>query len=335
MTTPPMTTPIAAIDVGSNTIHLVVARPIAAATDLGILADETVLVRLGADVTATGAIGAERAATAIGVVRQQVETARRLGASPILGVATEGVRKASNSAAFVQQARGVAGVELTLISGEQEAAFTYWGATSGQTIVDRSAVVDLGGGSTEIVVGDAASIAWRISLPLGSGTIHDRVAPADPADPAELAAAAQVVEDALRPLDPPLPVSEVTACGGTATTLVWLARRALDADAVAANEASEASDASDYPATLGVLTPAVLKSLLAVLQSVPASAVAERYGVEVGRARLLAAGAVVLQGATRRLGAERMRVSRRGIREGAILAYARHGAGWLKAAARG
>ena len=327
-----MTTPIAAIDVGSNTIHLVVGRPIAADTDLEILADETVLVRLGADVTATGAIGAERTATAIGVLHQQVEVAHRLGASPILGLATEGVRKASNGAAFAQQVREVTGVELVLISGEQEAAFTYWGAISGQTIAGRSAVVDLGGGSTEIVVGDAGNIAWRMSLPLGSGTIHDRVAPADPADPAELAAAARVVEDALRPLDLPLPVSEVTACGGTATTLVWLAQRALGADAVAA---SEASDGPDYPATLGVLTAGVLERLLALLQSLPASAVAERYGVEVGRARLLAAGAVVLQGAMRRLGAERMRVSRRGIREGAILAYVRHGAGWLEAAARG
>ena len=66
-----------------------------------------------------------------------------------------------------------------------------------------------------------------------------------------------------------------------------------------------------------------------------AAVIAERFAVEVGRAQLLAAGAVVLQEVMRRLGATSMRVSRRGIREGAILAYARHGADWLEAASRG
>jgi exopolyphosphatase/pppGpp-phosphohydrolase len=323
--------PLAAIDVGSNTIHLVVARAIAA-TDLEILADETVLVRLGADVTATGAIGSERAAIAIGVIRQQVQTARRLGATPILGLATEGVRQARNGASFIQQVRAATGVDLLLISGEQEAALTYWGATSGRTIAGRGAVVDLGGGSTELVVGDASGIVWRVSLPLGSGTIHDQLAPADPADPGELALAARAVEDALRPLDLPLPVSEATACGGAATTLAALAQRALSADDVAA--AGAAPPPSD-PATVGVLTEGLLDALLALLQSQPAATIAERYAVEIGRARLLAAGAVVLRSVMRRLGVQRLRVSRRGIREGAILAYVRHGADWLDAAARG
>jgi exopolyphosphatase/guanosine-5'-triphosphate,3'-diphosphate pyrophosphatase len=324
--------PIAAIDVGSNTIHLVAARPTAANTDLEIVVDETVLVRLGADVTATGAIGAERAATAIGVLRQQVEVARQRRVQPILGLATEGVRKASNGATFIQQVRQVTGVDLIAISGEQEAALTFWGATSGQPIVGRSAVVDLGGGSTEIVVGDARSIAWRVSLPLGSGTMHDRVAPADPADLAELTAAARVVEDALRPLDPPLPVLELTACGGTATTLALLARQTLGADA---GTADAAVDAPGYPAAMGALTEPLIERLLSLLQALPAAVIVERFGVEVGRARLLAAGAVVLQQVMRRLGVSSMRVSRRGIREGAILAYARHGAEWLEAAARG
>ncbi len=328
---PPALAPLAAIDVGSNTIHLVVARVIGG-TDLEILADETVLVRLGADVTATGAIGSERAAMAVGVVRQQVQIARALGATPILGLATEGVRKARNGARFIDQVRAATGVELLLISGEQEAALTYWGATSGRTIAGRGAVVDLGGGSTELVVGGADGIVWRVSLPLGSGTIHDQLAPADPAAPTELAAAARAVDDALRPLVPPLPVTEAAACGGAATTLAALVQCALSPDVVVA---AGASPPPGDPATAGALTEGLLDAVLALLQTLPAATIAERYAVEIGRARLLAAGAVVLRCVMRRLGIERLRVSRRGIREGAILANARHGEGWLDAAARG
>jgi exopolyphosphatase/pppGpp-phosphohydrolase len=322
--------PLAAIDVGSNTIHLVIASPVARGTDLVILVDETELVRLGADVTATGAIGPERAARAIGVLRRQAEAARARAAFPLLGIATEGVRMATNGAAFIQQARDEAGVELTLISGEQEAALTFWGATSGRPVDGRSAVVDLGGGSLELVVGDAAEIAWRVSLPLGSGAIHDRLATADPADPAELAAAAHVVDTALRSSAPPLPVREVVACGGSATTLAFLAQRVLGV-----NPDPGPLGAPADPWALPALTHEVIEALLGLLETLPAAEMQQRYGVEVDRARLLAVGAIILRAAMRRMGAERLRVTRRGIREGAILAYVRHGSGWLEAAARG
>lgn len=330
MSTPQQSTPLAAIDIGSNTIHLVVARPTAGGADLEILADTTELVRLGADVTATGAIGPERAARALAVIRQQVALAESLNASPILAIATEGVRAARNSAAIVERMRTEAGLEVILITGEQEAALTFWGATSGRTIAGRAAVVDLGGGSLELVVGDARAIAWRVSLPLGSGAIHDRVAPADPADPAELSEAARVVEAALRPLAPPLPVSEVAACGGTATTLAALAQQVLGASVE-----PDPPGAPTDPTALPTLTSERLRTLIGLLETLPAAQMAQRFGVEEGRARLLAAGATVLQGVMRRLGTERLRVTRRGIREGAILAYHRHGADWLGAAAHG
>jgi exopolyphosphatase/guanosine-5'-triphosphate,3'-diphosphate pyrophosphatase len=336
---------LAAIDIGSNTIHLVVARPLATsdgtpgASDLEILVDETALVRLGADVTASGAIGPERTGVALDVLRQQVATARGLGASVVLGVATEGVRAARNGVAFLQRVRQETGIVVALVSGEQEAALTFWGATSGHALVGRGAVVDLGGGSMELVVGDAARIAWRVSLPLGSGALHDRLAPADPADPEQLALVERTVVDTLQALAVPLPVREVAACGGSATTLGALARRALDgappADGASAPPASAPPGSAPLPVTLPALDDARLAALIELLQRLPAATIAQRYGIDEQRARLLPAGAVILRATLRRLGADELRVSRRGIREGAILAYLRHGAGWLDAAARG
>src|SRR5690349_15309388 len=98
-------TPIASIDVGSNTIHLVVARVDAETHSLDILADELDLTRLGADISASGRISQDRATRAIAVLREQVERAHALGVETLLGVATEGVRAAANREEFLARVR--------------------------------------------------------------------------------------------------------------------------------------------------------------------------------------------------------------------------------------
>lgn len=323
---------LAAIDTGSNTIHLVVAEAISG--DLRIVADELELVRLGADVGATGAIGEERAARAIATIRAQVALAHSLGATTILGIATEGVRAAANAHDFLRRVADETGVGLELVTGEQEASLTYWGVASEEgtsvgTSGERRAVVDLGGGSMEIVLGHGSAIEWRTSLPLGSGTIHDRYAPADPPVASELATARDVVASVLRQLKVPLPVELALACGGTATTLAWLSEQALAGGNAQWSGASETNDA------YRTLSRARLEELLALLQSIPAVEVARRYKVDEVRARLIGAGAVVLLAAMDRLGVDALRVSRRGIREGALLAYLRVGERWLEVAASG
>jgi exopolyphosphatase/guanosine-5'-triphosphate,3'-diphosphate pyrophosphatase len=328
-------TPLAAIDIGSNTIHLTVARPIVERDDLVYLADELDLTRLGADVSATGAIGPERMQRAIVVAQHQASIARSYGAATILGIATEGVRTATNGADLLARLRDEAGVIFALISGEQEAALTYWGATSGLEAWDgRRAVLDLGGGSLEIVAGEGRHVLWRVSLPLGSGAIHDRYTPADPPDPDELARARHYVAETLRPLDPPLPVAEVIVCGGTATTLAYLAARALANGDLPASGAAEEADAVVEGRTRYVSRER-LERLLDLTRGHRAADIATRYGIEEARARLLAAGAVVLLATMERMGAAALHVRRRGIREGALLAYARLGADWLEAAAQG
>lgn len=326
-----MTPPLAAIDVGSNTIHLVVAQPGADGRDLRYVADELDLTRLGEDVSATGSIGEERQERAIAVIRQQAALARAKDATAILGIATEGVRAAANAQAFLDRVRDETGVTLALITGDQEAALTYWGATSGlPASEERRAVLDLGGGSLEIVIGAGAAILWRVSLPLGSGAMHSQYAPADPPIPTELEAVRRVVAETLRPLDLPLPVVSALACGGTANTLAALAARALDT-APATDEAGAVGGAGSRR----TLSRERLEALIALLQREPAAEISGRYGVDAARARLLGAGATVLLGGMERLGVRALRISRRGIREGALLAYTHAGARWREVAREG
>jgi exopolyphosphatase/pppGpp-phosphohydrolase len=315
--------PLAAIDVGSNTVYLIVARVTADGRDLEYLADTLELVRLGADVSRSGAIGPQRLTRAVTVVKMQAALARDHAVERILGLATEGVRAAANGAELIEQVRAETGVTLELVTGDQEASLTYWGATSGlEGGTIRRVALDLGGGSLEIVVGEGTMVRWRVSLPLGSGTMHDRFAPADPAQAGELAAVRRVVKETLVPLNPPLPVAEALVAGGTATTLVQLAARALPAQGAATSAP-------------GVLTAELLDALVALLYGLPAVEVTRRYGVDETRARLLPAGATVLLEALEWLGVRTLHVRGRGIREGALLAYIHHGEGWLTAAAQG
>lgn len=317
---------LGAIDVGSNTIHLTVARITRSLTEIVRVADEADLVRLGADVQTLGAIGPERLARACAVIRRQVRLAHASGAATVLAVATEAIRAAANGEAFIERVRRETGVHIELISGAQEAALTYWGATSGlKRSGARRAVADMGGGSLELVVGAGTRIDWRVSLPLGSATMMHRYATTDPPSADDLAAIERTVAETLAPLQPPLPIERAIVCGGTAGTLMSLAGRIVPESAGGSQPASHGR----------YLSRAQLDAVLAQLESLSASKAARRFGIDVGRARLLPAGGAVLEGAMDLLGVERLRARRRGIREGAMLTFARTGSRWLDVAASG
>jgi exopolyphosphatase/guanosine-5'-triphosphate,3'-diphosphate pyrophosphatase len=336
-------TPLAAVDVGSNTIHLVVARPTEDGADLITLADELDLTRLGEDVSATGAIGPERTARAITILREYAARARSLGAKELLAFATEGVRAAANADDFLARVRAETGIELQVITGEQEAALTYWGATSGLPAApERRAVLDLGGGSMEVVIGEGSRIQWRSSLPLGSGAMHARYAPSDPPRAAELDQVRAATTEQLATLHAPLSVAQVIACGGTATTLTMLAARALRIDEpqdLATGEEAPSLDVLNAPHAggmrLGLLTREQLGALASLLVATPAAQLTERYDIPRARAEILGAGEAVLQAAVEHLGADALAINRRGVREGAILARLHAGDAWLDAATAG
>lgn len=327
---------MAAIDAGSNTIHLVVARLTDGRQRLRALLDDAEMVRLGADVTAIGAIGPERAQRAIAAIRRQLALARDHGATDVLGIATEGVRRATNAQAFLDRVRAETGLNFSMITGEQEAALAFWGATSESSeVTGRRGVIDLGGGSLELTVGERYDARWRASLPLGAGATRARLLPSDPPTFRELISAHEVIRADLARLAAPLPIVDLTVCGGTATSLATVAGRAFHKHAERRNPPVDPSALALVSGRRRALTSASLDALIRLLMRYDTDELTRRYRLKEGRAPLLIAGALTLFAVMERFGVDRIWVSRRGIREGAIVAWQKTGNGWLDAASRG
>ena len=305
----------AAIDIGSNTIRLVVAR--SASSDLDIVVSKEELVRIGESVTATGAISQEKAEAAIALLNQYKALADKHSADPIFVVATEAIRQASNSAAFLERVQRETGLTVQLISGTAEAALTFYGATYEVTREPNPpaeiGVMDLGGGSLELVTAKHMQITWRTSIPIGSGWLHDRYLPSNPPTYDEVAVAEAFLQtyfQGMRLKQHP-PVLIVT--GGSATSLLDLVHCAFKLEE-----------------HRNQLTQQDLIRCEGLLSSLPAEEIAQRYNQPPGRARILLAGALIIRAAMSRLHMNEIHISPHGIREGVLLVFERYGDHWLE-----
>lgn len=309
---PPM---LAAIDIGSNTIHIVVAR--CKPGDLDIVEDQVELVRIGESVTATGVISAEKRDAAITLLRRYRALAEQHSAEQIFIVATEAIRKASNSDEFLEEIKHEIGLETHLVSGDAEATLSFYGATYEESKQPgtpvRIAVMDLGGGSTELVIARNMHITWRTSLPIGSGWLHDRYLPGDPPTPDDLAVARTFLRTYLQGIRIKPQPPKLIVTGGSANSLLLLARQAFRLD----------------PSS-NRLTYDDLMRCEGLMSAFPAEEISQRYQQPIGRARILPAGALIIREVMSRLNLHEIAVSPHGIREGVLLAYARYGESWLE-----
>lgn len=304
----------AAIDVGSNTVHIVVAR--ATARTLDILADEVELVRIGESVTASRLISREKCDYAVSVLAQYKALAEQHGAQEIFVVATEAIRQASNSAEFIETVRQKTGLRVQLISGEAEATLTFAGAAYEAQAQPHPpqviGVMDLGGGSMELVTARQGHITWKTSVPVGSGWLHDRYLPGDPPDHDALTVAEAFVYTYFRGMRikqrPPL----LIVTGGSANSLLHLTHRAFGLEMRRTQ-----------------LTQHDLLRCQGLLSALPAEEIAQRFEQPVGRARILLAGAMIIAAMMARLQLNEITVSPHGIREGVLLARERYGESWL------
>jgi exopolyphosphatase / guanosine-5'-triphosphate,3'-diphosphate pyrophosphatase len=283
----------ACIDVGSNTTRLLVAEP-----HLGWLRPlraERAFTRLGEGLVAGGTISQDKVAATVAVVAEQVGLARELGARTIEIVATAAIRDAANRADLVAAVEAETGAPLHVLSDEDEARLAFAGATRGLSFDGSISVVDVGGGSTEVVVGTVETgVAWFASFRIGSGVLTDRYLHSDPPGQAELDAARRHAHEAFVGLEPP-PSDRAIAVGGSATSLRRLVGPTLE--------------------------PQLLARSAALLSATPASVAAGRFGLEPERVRLLPAGMAILSELVERVGLP-LEVARGGLREGVILELA-------------
>ncbi len=283
---------LACIDIGSNTTRLLVAD-----RDSGRLAEvhqQRVFTRLSRGLSAEGTLSEEKIGEVASVVSDQLDTARTLGAASVCTLATAAIRRASNGGALAGAVRAACGLEVRILSEQEEARLAFVGAarTLEWEVSGLLGVVDVGGGSSELIVGQAPDvIGWSRSFAVGSGDLADAFLRSDPPSAGEIGSAREHVEAAFAGVRVPDTAAAV-AVGGSATSLRRLAGERLD--------------------------EAVFARLFELLMSARAAEVARRYALDQQRVRLLPAGLLVLQGAAELFGTA-LRIGRGGIREGALL----------------
>ncbi|HEY6100239.1 MAG TPA: Ppx/GppA phosphatase family protein [Anaeromyxobacter sp.] len=302
---------VASIDVGTNTVLLLVAERRGAA--LAPVLERAEITRLGRGVDATGRLEAAAIRDTVEVLAQYARQARDLGASRIVCVATSAARDAANGAEFFDAARAAAGLVPEVIPGEEEARLVYgsawrdFGATGGTPL----AVLDVGGGSTEFTFGETSRPARRASLQVGAVRLTERHVRGDPPSQRELAALREAAREALRPLGGmDLPAGgRLVGVAGTVTTLSAVSQ------ALPAYDAARVHGAS--------LTLAETEALAGRLAALTVRERAALPGMEPKRADVILAGALVVAEAMRATGFDRLTVSDRGVRWG--LLYDRFG----------
>jgi exopolyphosphatase / guanosine-5'-triphosphate,3'-diphosphate pyrophosphatase len=297
---------VAAIDQGTNSIRLLVAEP---EDDSGFreLARDMVITRLGQGVDRTGTIAPEALERTVGVLMRYCRRARALHAERIRVAATAAVRDASNRDDLARAVLEHAGSELEVLSGEEEAALSFLGGTRGLDAPGPFLVLDIGGGSTEFVVGTDAPDA-AISVQMGSVRLTERFVRHDPPTAEEVDAMRTFVRDRLDEVARAVPVGDartLVAVAGTSTTAQAIALALPHHDPEAIHRTRLARDAAER-----------------VLRQLAEMTTAERAALPVmapGRADVIVAGTVILVEVMGRFAFEDALVSETDILDGLAL----------------
>jgi exopolyphosphatase/guanosine-5'-triphosphate,3'-diphosphate pyrophosphatase len=302
---------LATIDIGTNTTLLLVART---APAIEAVAERAEITRLGRGIGQDGRLGAEGIARTLDALRAYAELARHHGAR-IAAIGTEALRRAPNARDFLDPAAAILGAEIEVIDGDREAALTYRAVAASFPALAQGplAVVDIGGGSTEIVIADGGQARFHCSLPLGSVRLTERHVHADPAPAAAIDAIAREVDGAIAAVPFPPRAIPLVGVAGTVTTLAAMAQDLASYD-----------PARVHGFRLG---REQLSRQLDRLRAAPQADRERMPGLDPRRADVILAGAVILDRIARRAGATEVVVSDRGIRWGLLYELAGAAAG--------
>jgi exopolyphosphatase/guanosine-5'-triphosphate,3'-diphosphate pyrophosphatase len=286
--------PVAVVDIGTNTTRLLVAER--EDGQLVELERRTIITRLGQGVDATGRLADEamdRVAEAIASYREVID---RLGAESVVAVATSAMRDSENGPAFRDYLKRKHDIDAQTISGDEEARLTFLGATAGRNDDRETVVIDIGGGSTEYVVGRAGEDpAFHASTQMGSVRFTERFLESDPPSQGEL----QDLADAVRAIVPEVRVGHAIAVAGTATSLA-------------------AIDGAEEPHGHR-LSLAACERITSMLAALPVEDRRNVKGLHPDRAPTIVAGAVILTESIRALGLDLAEISDRDLLHGAAL----------------
>ena len=299
----------ATIDVGTNTTLLLVARPRPGRplAEAEVLAEAAEITRLGRGIGGDGKLGATGIALTLEALERYRQVALDQGAA-IAAIGTEALRRAPNASDFLGEAARRLGSPVEVIDGEREAALTFRAVAESfpaEVAAGRTMVVDIGGGSTEVVVSVRGEVRTRRSLPIGSVRLHERHVRHDPPAESELGAITADVEAALD-------TAAEAFAGGSPDLLVGVAGTVTSLAAMSLH--LESYDPARVHGSR--LTRAALETEIARLRAATQAERERIVGLDPKRADVILAGALVLLGIVRRSSVSEVRVSDRGIRWG-------------------
>lgn len=300
-----------AIDVGSNSVHLLV-------TELGgdaprVLRDESMLLGLGAMVDLEGFIPEHGAAAALEALIEYVEMADDEGADWIILLGTEPLRRASNRSHFCDSVEEATGRPLHVLSHEEEAMLTVLGVLGGADIEEPLLVLDIGGGSSEIVLLEPGADPVVGVMPIGSARLTAQHVEDDPPTPDEVAALRAEAHHLLSGMPVGHPQRGIVV-GGSGTNLVRLTSQDQDED-----EEQTASVLIDK---------ARAAQAIEIVMSAPSHELVEEYGLRERRIVQMAAGASLIEATLDCYNLERLEASDASLREGVLIARTLSGAAW-------
>ena len=282
----------AAIDIGSNTTRILVAEP--KDGQLAKVMEQRAYTRIGKAKDGKGRISKEKIHEVAEVVDTQVRLAREVGAESFRAVATAAIRDARNGKQAVEAISERSGIPVEIVSESEEGRLAFIGATKalGHPIGGRIAVVDVGGGSTEITFGTIADgVGEVMSWPIGSGLLADELISSDPPSASEVRKIRDRVDDVFTEVEIEKP-DQVVAVGGSATSLRRL--------------------------TGVVLEYETLERGIRVLCGDDSSEVARQFELDPVRVRILPTGVLILERISELLG-QPLQIGKGGIREGIVL----------------
>ncbi|SDD42693.1 Ppx/GppA phosphatase family protein [Actinokineospora iranica] len=296
------------LDVGSNTVHLLVVDAHRGAHPTPACSEKTVL-RLAERISPSGELSKAGADELVRTVAAAKASSTRLGCEDLMAFATSAVREARNSAAVLRRVAKETGVDLRVLSGEDEARYTFlaarrwYGWSAGNLLV-----LDIGGGSLEIAAGidEDPDFAW--SLPLGAGRLTRTRFTSDPPSRDQIDKTVEWLAEELAPV-----AKKIAKFGvpdrvvATSKTFRSLARL------------TGAAPSSAGPRVRRVLTEDGLRQLIAFISRMSAADLAELEGVSPSRAHQLVAGALVAQATMRALSLPELEIGPWALREGVIL----------------
>ncbi|MBA3303976.1 MAG: Ppx/GppA family phosphatase [Acidimicrobiia bacterium] len=300
---------LAAIDIGTNSFHLLVAR-VTGGNRFEIVAREKEMVRLGSgsgDMKALRPDAIDRGVDALRRFRQIAE----ISTTSIRAVATSAVREAENREEFLGRARAEAGIDIDVISGVEEARLIHLGVLQSVPIFDqRLVLIDVGGGSTEVLVGQAGVVIEARSVKLGAIRLTDRFFSREPVRRRDVEACRQFVKSYLNPVARDVRRHGFEVAVGSSGTIQSIA------------EMVQAGWGESSARSVGnaVFSRAELVAVVDALAGArTAQARLEIPGLDPRRADIILAGAILLEQAFAEIGIESMTVSDFALREGVIL----------------